>query len=253
MDIDFERSCQERKFNPSKLSLNQVYQMIKEEAAGAKVTLDEVKALLQFVREKSGDAALSDDIDINDIINAVMDVSLENTGAKPLNETGPSNRYSTDNSKPERKEEYLAMQQLALSNAEKAESLQRVVFSLQAEKRELSDRIEKLEQGKLRMEKILKQSLKSTTQANPNGELLEEIAMITKRIEFMEHQSDERYKSQYLDHNHCQRQLQHLQQELDGERAERVKLLQKKNAEVAYFKAELDALLGEIAAQQKRK
>ncbi len=45
------------------------------------------------------------------------------------------------------------------------------------------------------MEKILKQSLKSTTQANPNGELLEEIVMITKRIEFMEHQSDERYKS----------------------------------------------------------
>ena len=48
------------------------------------------------------------------------------------------------------------MQQYALNNADKADSLQRVVFTLQAEKRELTERIEKLEQAKLRMEKILK-------------------------------------------------------------------------------------------------
>lgn len=95
-----------------------------------------------------------------------------------------------------------------MANADKAESLQRVVFTQQAEKRELLERIDKLEQGKLRMEKILKQNLKSQT--NPNSELLEEITLLSKRIEFMEVQSDERVKSQYLDHNHCHRQIQQL-------------------------------------------
>lgn len=110
MDIDFERAAIDRKLNPRKLALNQVYLIVKEEAAGSKVTLDEVKALLRFVRDKKGDEATSDDIDVNDILNSAMDLSVEPaTGTKPFNETGPSNRYSADNSKAAGKEEYLAM------------------------------------------------------------------------------------------------------------------------------------------------
>lgn len=44
-----------------------------------------------------------------------------------------------------------------------------------------------------------------------------------------------------------------MQQELDNEKNEKVKLLQKKNSEVAYFKQELDVLLGEIQASAMRK
>jgi hypothetical protein len=75
------------------------------------------------------------------------------------------------------------------------------------------------------MEKILKQNLKNASQTSPNSELLEEITLLSKRIEFMEVQSDERVKSQYLDHNHCHRQIQQLQQNLDAERNERIKVL----------------------------
>jgi len=67
-----------------------------------------------------------------------------------------------------------------------------------------------------------------------------------KRIEFMEHQSDERSKSAYLDHNLCNRKIQQLNEEIETERQEKVRLLTKKNQEVAYFKAELDALLKDI-------
>jgi len=49
--------------------------------------------------------------------------------------------------------------------------------------------------------------------------------LLSKRIEFMEVQSDERVKSQYLDHNHWERQIQQLQQNLDAERNERIKVL----------------------------
>ena len=57
MDIDFERAAIDRKLNPRKLALNQVYLIVKEEASGAKVTVDEIKALIRFVREKKGEEA----------------------------------------------------------------------------------------------------------------------------------------------------------------------------------------------------
>jgi hypothetical protein len=44
-----------------------------------------------------------------------------------------------------------------------------------------------------------------------------------------------------------------MQQELEMERAEKLKMLAKKNAEVAYFKAELDTLLGEIQSATTKK
>lgn len=41
----------------------------------------------------------------------------------------------------------------------------------------------------------------------------------------MEVQSDERVKTQYLGTNHWERQIQQLQQDLDAERNERIKVL----------------------------
>lgn len=93
---------------------------------------------------------------------------------------------------------------------------------------------------------MLKKHMAKADSNNPNGELLEELSFLTKRIEFMESQADERSKSQYLDHNLCHRQIQQLQQEVESERQDKVKMLQKKNSEVAYFKTELDSLLREI-------
>ena len=81
-----------------------------------------------------------------------------------------------------------------------------MVFDLQAERRELLDRIERLEQGKQRMERILKQNLAQKGK-DPNAEVVEELGVLMKRIEFMEHQSDERSKSAYLDHNLCNRKI----------------------------------------------
>jgi len=80
------------------------------------------------------------------------------------------------------------------------------VFDLQAERRELLERIERLESGKQRMERILKQNLAQKGK-DPNSELVEELGVMMKRIEFLEQQSDERTKSAYLDHNLCNRKI----------------------------------------------
>lgn len=80
------------------------------------------------------------------------------------------------------------------------------MFDLQAERRELLERIERLESGKQRMERILKQNLAQKGK-DPNSELVEELGVMMKRIEFLEQQSDERTKSAYLDHNLCNRKI----------------------------------------------
>ena len=50
----------------------------------------------------------------------------------------------------------------------------------------------------------------------------------------------------YQEHGPCKRELMRLSQDLEAERLDKARMLQKKNSEVAYFKAELDSLLSEM-------
>ena len=69
-----------------------------------------------------------------------------------------------------------------------------------------------------------------------------------RRIEFLEEQSDKRSKSQYLENQEpYMREIEMLKSKLMQEREMRDQIVQKKNAEVSYFKAELDALLSEMS------
>ena len=78
------------------------------------------------------------------------------------------------------------------------------------------------------------------------GELFDEVTFITKRLEHLEDLSEQRDKAIHGDHASCRREIARLQLELQDEKDGRQTLIGKKNAEVAYFKAELDALLSEI-------
>ena len=72
--------------------------------------------------------------------------------------------------------------------------------------------------------------------------------MMIRRIEFLEEQSDKRSKSQYLENQEpYMREIEMLKSKLMQEREMRDQIVQKKNAEVSYFKAELDALLSEMS------
>lgn len=78
--------------------------------------------------------------------------------------------------------------------------------------------------------------------------------MLIRRIEFLEEQSDKRSKSAYLqDQEPYLREIEMLKSKLVQERQIREQVVQKKNAEVSYFKAELDALLCEMSNQFKKK
>ena len=48
------------------------------------------------------------------------------------------------------------------------------------------------------------------------------------------------------EHDPCRREIARLNEELQQEKASRANMINKKNAEIAYFKTELDALLCEI-------
>ena len=60
-----------------------------------------------------------------------------------------------------------------------------MVFDLQAERKELADKVSKLEAGKDRMEKILKQTLGKKGSMDPT-DLIDEIGILMKRIEYLE-------------------------------------------------------------------
>ena len=78
--------------------------------------------------------------------------------------------------------------------------------------------------------------------------------MLIRRIEFLEEQSDKRSKSAYLESQEPYlREIEMLKSKLVQERQIREQVVQKKNAEVSYFKAELDALLSEMSNQFKKK
>ncbi|CDW77663.1 UNKNOWN [Stylonychia lemnae] len=289
--LDFERAVKERQLNPKRLQLNQIYQLLREEEPSLKnVTLDEVKQLIRFVKDKSnidseeifGNNQKQDELDLFDLVNVVMDVSLDVFKMSENDNPNESiikvpTRYSNDNfmnkSPPisneevqRLKEQIRQLQQdkeISQGQQDKQNRLQTLIQQLNNEKRELQDKIEKLESSKQRVERILRQSVghrgsmrKTNGTDIDSNEIIDELAVVLKRIEFLEQQSEDRDKMTYQEHGPCKREITRLQQDLEEERVDKQRLLSKKNAEVSYFKSELDALLSEmkhiITSKQKR-
>ena len=92
------------------------------------------------------------------------------------------------------------------------------------------------------------QTMSETLSKTKTGELIGEVGIIARRIEFLEEQAENRSKQILVDHEPYKREIARLTEELEQERSSRAILISKKNAEITYFKTELDALLGEIAS-----
>lgn len=76
-----------------------------------------------------------------------------------------------------------------------------------------------------------------------------DVKLIMSRIEFLEKQSHDRNISLISDSAPMKREVARLKLELAEERDVREKVIMKKNAEILYFKKELDELLSEIQAK----
>lgn len=100
-----------------------------------------------------------------------------------------------------------------------------------------------VEAQKQRLERIFKESGKGA-----DGDLSGDVSFITRRLEFLEKQSEDRSKQIATGQAPLRKEIAALQQELQEERATRERAISKKNAEVAYFKKELNELLTEIQA-----
>ena len=90
-------------------------------------------------------------------------------------------------------------------------------------------------------------TLAETLAKTKTGELIGEVGIIARRLEHLEEQSEARTKHVQGDYEPYKREIARLTEELNQERSGRAVLIGKKNAEIAYFKAELDGLLSEIA------
>ena len=88
----------------------------------------------------------------------------------------------------------------------KIRQLKRNLKEATLERGELQEQVERLEANKLRLEKFYKekmgitldgnQSLAETMQKTKTGELIGEVGIIARRIEYLEEQADVRNKSQ---------------------------------------------------------
>ena len=76
----------------------------------------------------------------------------------------------------------------------KTQKLQREIADGDEAKRELQQKVNKLEAQKSRLEQVFKATMKGGT-----SDLIEEVQMLVRRIEFLEEQSEKRAKSQYLE------------------------------------------------------
>lgn len=121
--------------------------------------------------------------------------------------------------------------------------LQREIATMEDERTSLLQKINKLEAQKTRLESVFKSTMKSDKM-----DLIDEVQLLVRRIEFLEEQNSQRTKNDYLENKEPYlREIEMLKSKLVQEREMRNQIVQKKNAEVSYFKAELDALLSELS------
>jgi hypothetical protein len=92
--------------------------------------------------------------------------------------------------------------------------LNKNLTEVQRQKESLEDRIEKLEASKQRMENILKQNLgmkntlkKTMGSTGDSADLLDEVGLMIKRLEYLEQQSEERDKHAQMEHLPCKREI----------------------------------------------
>lgn len=87
-----------------RLQVKDIYQILKEENSLRSITLDEVKSLIKYVKDKSdnpfasetmvGDKTPLDEVNVYDLVNAVMDVSLDVIGMLNNQNNNSNTRYS---------------------------------------------------------------------------------------------------------------------------------------------------------------
>ena len=75
-----------------------------------------------------------------------------------------------------------------------SQKLQRQLSHIENEKLDLQQKVHKLESQKSRLETVFKQTMKSGSM-----DLIDEVQLLVRRIEFLEEQSETRQKTTYLE------------------------------------------------------
>lgn len=131
----------------------------------------------------------------------------------------------------------------------KIRQLKRQLQQSQHERDEQEEHAKQMEQQKVRLERYLKQGMsKGTT----NEDLVQDVNFVSRRLDHLASQAEQRQQNMLNESAPMRQKCEQLQQQLIEERSMRDKVIQKKNAEVAYFKKELDSLLQEIAKKTSK-
>jgi predicted nucleic acid-binding Zn-ribbon protein len=217
------------------------------------VSLDEIKSVQAFLRSQSEDAAKvegsEDYMDMDELLNAVL------IGHKSkLDKEFELRPVDTPSEVAELRRKLQRILREKDDDSEffnaKIRQLKRQLKDAESEKAELEEAVQKADAQKQRLEKFYRNKMGLDAPADKAGtnELLTEMSVLQRRLEFLEEQAEERNKQMVNEHAPCRREIQRLQQELTEERDLRSNVINKKNKEIAYFKNELDGLLADIAS-----
>lgn len=77
----------------------------------------------------------------------------------------------------------------------KANRLQRELTQTEEDRAALAQKVNKLEAQKTRLESIFKQTMRSDKM-----DLIDDVQLLVRRVEYLEEQGDKRAKSSYLEH-----------------------------------------------------
>jgi len=122
---------------------------------------------------------------------------------------------------------------------------------LKEEKAALLEKYNEVKAQKSRLDKIVKQTAAKLNKSNPN-ELVDELGLIQRRLELLEASSEEREREMRKESEPYRKEIDRLMNEIEAERVEHARIITKKNAEISYFKQELDLLLNDMKSTYMR-
>ncbi len=230
-----------RMINKKEMKVSALYTYLTS-TLGVQMTISELKSLNVFLMAKKNEDK-DEDVDFMNVDESVMDLQLL-AQQLPIDQNQEIHRLNIEI----RRLKSMNMEDLELQNSKNVQ-MKRELLQYQNQNQDLSTKVNKLEAQKNRLEQVFK-----TTMKGGNMDLIDEVQMLVRRIEFLEEQSQSRNKNNFMESQEPYlREIEMLKSKLMQERDMRDQIIQKKNAEVSYFKAELDALLSEMQNQFTKK
>lgn len=208
------------------------------------MAVGDLKAISEYMQSQAGEDAAINSKDVIDVDSLIELISSKSPG-RPSNKMQFNNSQDNDLSKQLQRLRREKEDDQSYFDSE-IRKLKRQLQSVSAIRDELDEQVRDVQNQKKRLEDMFKNGLAN---GGSQQDIMLDFKLMMSRLEFLEKQSHDRNISLIPDQAPVKREVMRLKQELNEEREIREKVVKKKNAEIMYFKKELDELLQEIQSK----